>query len=65
MADPSKPVRADEVHALARRMEARARRTRDRDLARVGVLLRILLAIMTDDGAGAASDPCQDAGRLH
>ena len=38
-------IEADEVQALARKLEVRARRTRDRDLARAGTLLRVLLAV--------------------
>jgi hypothetical protein len=41
----------DEVHKLARKLEARARRTHDRDLARAGTLLRILMAVMADGPA--------------
>jgi hypothetical protein len=66
-ADDAKPARAAEVHALARRIEARARRTRDKDLARVSALLRVLLSMMTDTGGIAAPlDRCQTVGRaLH
>jgi hypothetical protein len=48
MADPEQAPRVAEVHALARRIEARARREKDKDLARAGVLLRVLLAVMSD-----------------
>lgn len=53
MADIDQP-RVDEVHALARRLEARARRERDKDLARAGVLLRLLMAVIADDDQVAA-----------
>jgi hypothetical protein len=63
--DIEEPARAAEVHALARRLEARARKERDTDLLRAGVLLRLLMAIMTDDGTEAGYRHCQDVGRVH
>jgi hypothetical protein len=63
--DIDEPARAAEVHALARRLEARARRTRDKDLQRAGMLLRLLMAIMSDDEAEADYRHCQDVGRVH
>jgi hypothetical protein len=65
MIPTDEPARAAEVHALARRLEARACRERDTDLLRAGVLLRLLMAIMSDDEAEASYRHCQDAGRLH
>jgi hypothetical protein len=59
---------ADEVRALARKLEARARRTHDRDLARAGALLRVLMAIMAEPAPAAElpveTDHC-DHGRVH
>lgn len=63
MANTDRPPQVAEVHALARRIEATARRERDKDLARAGVLLRILMAVLADDDEAGAI--CEHEGRLH
>ena len=62
-ADIEEAPQVAEVHALARKLEARARREHDSDLARAGVLLRLLMGIMADDDQDAAIR--QHEGRLH
>jgi hypothetical protein len=62
-ADIKEAPRVAEVHALARKLEARARREHDSDLARAGMLLRLLMGVIADDEQEAVIR--QHEGRLH
>jgi hypothetical protein len=52
-----------ELYALVRKLEARARREHDSDLARAGVLLRLLMGVIASDDQEAVIR--QHEGRLH
>jgi hypothetical protein len=62
-ADIKEAPQVAEVHALARKLEARARRDHDSDLARAGMLLRLLMGIIAVDDEDAVIR--QHEGRLH
>jgi hypothetical protein len=54
MTSDAKADRIQDVLALVKRLEARARRTKDKDLIRAGTLLRVLMTVMSErDG-----EPC-------
>jgi hypothetical protein len=60
-------LKAAEVYALVRKLKVRARRTKDRDLARAGMLLRVLIAVITADEPTAELPTAKtiETGRLN
>jgi len=52
-----------EIHGLARRLESRARRERNKDLHRAGALLRLLMQVIKAEER--AIPATVDRGRLH